>query len=98
MKKIFLSVVLLLTVSFAFAANDVEEVSTYHAEETLELVNSMKFASSDFSMGITNLFLSDCGGCIAYADSRDDGSDRTLTKWKKDLNDCRTSSPECNQE
>lgn len=40
-------------------------------------------------------FSDDCGGCIAYADSRDDGSDRTLKKWQKDLDDCRASSSEC---
>lgn len=37
----------------------------------------------------------DCGGCIAYADSRDDGSDRTLRKWQNDLDTCRANSPEC---
>ncbi|CAM1360617.1 exported hypothetical protein [Tenacibaculum litopenaei] len=39
----------------------------------------------------------DCGGCIAWADSRDDGSDRTLKKWQKDLDDCRASSSECQE-
>ncbi len=37
----------------------------------------------------------DCGGCIAWADSRDDGTDRTLKKWQKDLDDCRAASSEC---
>ncbi len=54
MKNLFLSVVLLLTVSFAFAANDVEKVLTFDVEETLEmtnsveLINSIKLAEVDF--------------------------------------------------
>lgn len=39
----------------------------------------------------------DCGGCIAWADSRDDGSDRTNRRWQKDLDDCRASSSACNE-
>jgi hypothetical protein len=54
MKNLFLSVVLLLTVSFAFANNDVEKVSTFNVEETIELVNSIEFADADFSMEIKN--------------------------------------------
>ncbi len=40
MKKLILSVVLLLTVSFAFAVNDVEKVSTVDIV-TVELTNSV---------------------------------------------------------
>ncbi|MBC3845474.1 hypothetical protein H8K90_03695 [Winogradskyella echinorum] len=63
---------------------------------------SFSFANSNTETKTTNnnfentlLDPNDCGGCIAYADSRDDGSDRTLKKWSKDLNDCRANSPEC---
>jgi len=35
--NLILSMLLLLTVSFAFATNEVEKVSTYDVEETLEL-------------------------------------------------------------
>tara|TARA_R110002051_G_scaffold138637_1_gene211415 strand:- start:3754 stop:4005 length:252 start_codon:yes stop_codon:yes gene_type:complete len=63
------------------------------------------FASKEENEDITFenevLFLgqqvSDCGGCIAYADSRDDGSDRTLKKWNEDLESCRSSSSECSE-
>lgn len=40
----------------------------------------------------------DCGGCIAWADSRDDGSDRTLRNWNRDLANCRANSPDCQPE
>lgn len=40
----------------------------------------------------------DCGGCIAWADSRDDGSDRTLRNWNRDLASCRANSPDCQDE
>ena len=49
MKNLFLSVVLLLTVSFAFAANDVETVSTFD-DVTVELTNSVELANADFTM------------------------------------------------
>jgi len=54
MKNLILSALLVLTVSFAFAANDVEKVSTFNVEKTLELVNSTEFADADFSMEIIN--------------------------------------------
>jgi hypothetical protein len=49
MKNLFLSVVLLLTVSFAFANNDVEKVSTFDVEETVELTN---FSESSYEYKI----------------------------------------------
>jgi hypothetical protein len=53
MKNLFLSVVLLLTVSFAFAANDVEKVSTLNVEEIVELsTNSVEIADVDFTLDI----------------------------------------------
>ena len=48
MKNLFLSVVLLLTVSFAFANNEVEKVSTVDFVETVELINSVELANADF--------------------------------------------------
>ena len=33
-----------------------------------------------------------CSDCYAYADSRDDGNDRQLVKWKQDMNDCWDAS------
>ncbi len=42
MKNLFLSVVLLLTVSFVFAANDVETVSAFNVEKTVDLTNSLE--------------------------------------------------------
>jgi len=50
MKNLFLSVVLLLTVSFAFATNDLETVSTFDVENTVELTNSVELAIADFTM------------------------------------------------
>lgn len=38
----------------------------------------------------------DCGGCIAWADSRDNGKDRQLVKWSADLESCRAKSSACN--
>lgn len=49
MKNLFLSVVLLLTVSFAFANNEVEKVSIFNIEETLELTNSVELTTFDFT-------------------------------------------------
>jgi len=49
MKNLFLSVVLLLTVSFAFAANDVETVSTFDVEKTVELNNTVDFTAFDLT-------------------------------------------------
>ncbi len=49
MKNLFLSVVLLLTVSFTFAANDVEKVSVFD-DVTVELTNSVELEIADFTM------------------------------------------------
>ena len=49
MKNLFLSVVLLLTVSFALAANDVENVSTADIA-TVEMISSVELATADFTM------------------------------------------------
>lgn len=49
MKNLFLSVVLLLTVSFAFAANDVETVSIFDVEKTVELNNTVDFTAFDLT-------------------------------------------------
>ena len=49
MKNLFLTVVLLLTVSFSFANNEVEKISTYDVEETFEVTNSVKLLAFDFT-------------------------------------------------
>ena len=54
MKNLIFSVVLLLTVTFAFAANDVEKVSTFDVEETLDLPNHIELANADFAGIILN--------------------------------------------
>jgi|LGOV01.1.fsa_nt_gb hypothetical protein len=46
MKKLILTVALLLTVSFAFATNEVEKVSVFGVEEAL----SVEFTKVDFTM------------------------------------------------
>jgi len=90
MKKLFLSItVLLLTVSFAFPMNNIKKVSTYNIEETLDLVKSKEFVDTNFSMEIKNSFFNCEEACVDYADSRDDGSDRTNRDWQHDLDDCR---------
>jgi hypothetical protein len=50
MKNLFLSVVLLLTVSFAFAANSVEKISTTCIEESFELNSSIEIVNSVIEM------------------------------------------------
>jgi hypothetical protein len=49
MKNLFFSVLLLLTVSFAFAANDVETVSTFDVEKNVELNNTVDFTAFDLT-------------------------------------------------
>ncbi len=49
MKNLFLSALLVLTVSFAFATNDVETVSAFD-DVTVELTNSVELANADFTM------------------------------------------------
>jgi hypothetical protein len=41
MKNLFLSVVLLLTVSITFASNDVEKVSTFDVEKTISSIENL---------------------------------------------------------
>jgi hypothetical protein len=78
MKKIILGIVFICTVSFAFAANKMEKVSTFDIEETLEVINSLELVNIDFTsislnstFELTNSFdliriksaiLSDCSG------------------------------------
>jgi len=45
MKNLILSALLVLTVSFAFAANDVKKVSTFDVEKTVELNNAVDFTA-----------------------------------------------------
>ncbi len=56
MKNLFLSVVLLLTVSFVFATNDVEKVSAFDVEDTINLsedINSLD--TTEFSWNLDSL-------------------------------------------
>ena len=46
MKNLFLTVVLLLTVSFAFAANDVKKISTTNVGEVFETINSNELVNN----------------------------------------------------
>ncbi len=55
MKNLFLSVVLLLTVSVVFAGNEVEKVSTYNVGETIESTNYVNLTSADFISTNLNL-------------------------------------------
>lgn len=77
MKNLFLSVVLLLTVSFAFANNEVEKVSTYDVENTVELTNSVELASADFTAenySITKVVDNALGCLLKFTFILEDGS------------------------
>lgn len=87
MKKVYLSTAFLLTISFGFAVNNVEKAT---------IDNLVLHPNAVTETESTSLPNDDCGGCIAWADSRDDGSDRTLIKWRRDLASCRANSPDCN--
>jgi hypothetical protein len=53
MKNLYLSALLVLTVSFAFANNKVENVSIFNVEEIVELsTNSIEIADADFTIEI----------------------------------------------
>jgi len=70
MKKLFLSVVLLLTVSFAFAVNDVETVSVFD-DATVELINSVDLANVDFTIEndeTISLEAENCGFQVTFID------------------------------
>ena len=62
MKNLFLSVVLLLTVSFAFANNDVEKVVTIDVEKVLDKTNSIEFSIVNYVVA-TNSFKDRTGMC-----------------------------------
>ncbi len=53
MKNLFLSVALLLTISFTFATNDVEKQSTNDVEETINLSEALD--NTEFSISYLNL-------------------------------------------
>lgn len=89
MKNLLLLVVLFSITCLASVSTDRNFVTITGIGNTSDLVNSME---------ITTPPDDDCGGCVAWADSRDDGSDRTLTKWRRDVNSCRANSPECNND
>lgn len=77
MKNLFLSVVLLLTVSIAFANNEVEKVSTYDVENTVELTNSVELASADFTAenySITKVVDNALGCLLKFTFILEDGS------------------------
>lgn len=96
-KKAFL-LLGLLTTSVSFSMEGVKEKSALDVEKTLQLVSCFaEYKGYEYVEGTISVvrISGDCGGCIAYADSLDDGRDRTLQKWKKNLEDCRASSSEC---
>ncbi len=77
MKNLFLSVVLLLTVSFTFAANDVETVSTFDVEKTVELTNSVELSGADFTAenySITKVVDNALGCLLKFTFILEDGS------------------------
>lgn len=58
MKKIILGIIFICTVSFAFATNDVEKISTLNLEETLVITNSIELEKVNFinfSLKLTEL-------------------------------------------
>ncbi|MFY0631525.1 MAG: hypothetical protein JXR05_14165 [Flavobacteriaceae bacterium] len=62
MKKIFLSVVFLLTVTFAFALNNVEKASSISLEEAIESVKSMETTSANYLL-VSDNSVEDFGTC-----------------------------------
>jgi hypothetical protein len=70
MKNLFLSVVLLLTVSFTFATNNVEKISIIEIEETLEVVNSIELNNS-LELVKINLLLEDVAVRCCTSSSED---------------------------
>jgi len=80
MKNIFLTLALLLTVSFAFATNGVENVSTVDIV-TAELTNSVELASANFTMENNALYavsleaeVASCGFPVSWDVSGSTGS------------------------
>ncbi len=69
MKNLFLSVVLLLTVTFAFAANDVEKITTVDVEQTVELTNSVELTKVEFTVDVNYLLETVGLCCITIWDS-----------------------------
>lgn len=63
MKNLLLSVVLLLTVSFAFASNDVEKVVAVEVEEVLDKTNSTELSIVTYIIIATNLSEDGTGMC-----------------------------------
>ena len=63
MKNLLLSVALLLTVSFAFASNDVEKVVAVEVEEVLDKTNSTELSIVTYIIIATNLSEDGTGMC-----------------------------------
>lgn len=81
MRSLFLSVLLVLTVSFAFAANDVETVSTFDVEKTVELNNTVDFTAFHFTSenySITKAVNSALGCLLTITVEYTDGSSDTF--------------------
>jgi hypothetical protein len=79
MKKLFLSVVLLLTVSFAFANNDAETVSTFDVVETVELTNSMELSYEYKIVNIDGNAVDSCYVRVCWGNE----TSRRCTDWQE---------------
>lgn len=92
MKNLFLSVVLLLTVSFVYAANDVETVSELD-DVTVELTNFIELANVDFTIendgtisleeecGFQVTFVDDYGSTSYWEDCSFSGGMGSFSDW-----------------
>ena len=81
MKKIFLTVALVLTVTFAFATNAEEKVSVFNIEETFEGTNLLGLTTFDFTTenySITKAVNSALGCLLTITVEYTDGSSDTF--------------------
>ncbi|PCI34158.1 MAG: hypothetical protein COB60_06365 [Flavobacteriaceae bacterium] len=80
MKNLFLTLVLFLTVSFAFAVNNTEKVSsTFNIEETLEFTNSSKL-SYEYKAVIIDGNVGTCYVRVCWNESE---TKRKCTEWQE---------------
>jgi len=78
MKNLILSALLVLTVSFTFANNEVEKVSTFNIKDTVELTNSVELENADFTAenySITKVVDNALGCLLKFTFVLEDGSE-----------------------
>ncbi len=95
MKNLFLSVVLLLTVSFAFANNDVEKVVTIDVEKVLDKTNSIEFSIVNYVVA-TNSFKDRTGMCYYTLTTTTTYSDGSSVSTSQDYATPANSLEDCN--